>query len=221
MEKKSSSTEIIYRKIRKGIIDGQWLPGERLVTAKLASQFKVSRTPIREALKKLENDALVDIELNVGAVIRKVDIQEVKDIYELRVALESLAVKKVIENGPSPQLIQQLRALSKLRKNAKNFEEFESSDHAFHLLICRASQSKVLQEIIENYMVIAASFTMTPRILKSRKFSHGKLMLEHDEIIDAIEAEDTAKAMRLMKKHITSACKKLEAQYLKQQAQTV
>lgn len=221
MEKKTSSTDYIYQKIRKGIIDGYWLPGERLITAKLASQFNVSRTPIREALKKLENDALVNIELNVGAVIRKVDLKEVKDIYELRAALESLAVEKIIQNGADPELIEQLRSLCQKRKDATSFDEFETSDREFHFLLCRASQSKVLLEVTENYMIIASSFTTTPRIMKSRKFNHGRKMLDHDKIVDAIEAGNTKKAVRLVKKHIATAYATLEVQYMEQAAQTV
>ena len=216
MKKNTSSTEYIYHQIRQGIIDGRWTSGERLVTAKLASLFNVSRTPIREALKKLENDALVKIELNVGAVIRKIDIEEVKDVYELRAAIESVAVKRVIENGVNPKLIEKLRILCKKRKNAKNFDEFETSDREFHSAICEASKSNILQEVLENYMIISWSFNTTPRILKSRKFNHGKKMTEHDKIVDAIEAGDTSKSMRLMKNHILSASKALEDQYKKQ-----
>lgn len=216
-KKNISSTEDIYQQIREGIIDGLWLPGERLVTAKLADRFNVSRTPVREALKKLEKDGLVSIELNVGAVIRKVDIEEIKDIYELRAAVEAIAIRKVIENGPGPELIKRLRQLCRMRENANSFEEFEYSDREFHFQICRASKSKVLQEVVENYMVISSSFSATPRIVKSRRFDHGKKMNEHYKIVDAIEAGDTAKAMRLMEKHILNARSKLIAQYSSKQ----
>ena len=115
---RGTTTETIYNQIRKNILEGTLLPREKLVTEKLASAYGVSRTPVREALRKLEQDGLVVSEANLGAVIRKLELEEILDIYEIREAIESIAVKKVASLTCEKKLITKLNSLCDIYCNA-------------------------------------------------------------------------------------------------------
>lgn len=207
-KKWGSTTEQVYRQIKNNIVEGVFSPGERLATAKLATQCNVSRTPVREALKKLECDGLVRSSSNVGAMIRKVDIGEVCDIYEIRAGLEGIAIRKLIKNGVSKSLINRLRAFCKKRKDARNFEQLEKNDIDFHMEICRASKSTVIIDVIENHMILLVAFGLAPRIVKKHSLKHDtKSNIEHEQIVDAIEQKDTKLAVSLIQRHIASARK--------------
>jgi len=96
-----SEREQIYRAIKTDITSGKIKPGERLLEAKLATQYGVSRTPIREVIRQLESEQLADVEKRKGSTITKLSVEEIDKIYSLRILLEgcsaSLAVKRLGE----------------------------------------------------------------------------------------------------------------------------
>lgn len=82
-----------YRRIRSAIVEGQFRPGQRLVEQRIAEDFAFSRTPIREAMRRLQAEGLVHIEPNRGALVRPMTLEEILDLYELRARLEAYAAR--------------------------------------------------------------------------------------------------------------------------------
>jgi DNA-binding GntR family transcriptional regulator len=93
-----------YEEIRQAIVEGRYHAGQRLVEKNLAEEFQVSRTPVREALRALESEGLILSLPNKGAVVRSLSTQDVYDIYDLRVRLESLAAERAARDPRPDQL---------------------------------------------------------------------------------------------------------------------
>jgi DNA-binding GntR family transcriptional regulator len=98
-----------YEQIRQAIVEGRYAAGQRLVEKRLGEEFDVSRTPVREALRMLESEGLVVSLPNKGSIVRPMTAQDIYEIYELRVRLESLAAERAARN-PSPQHLEILEA---------------------------------------------------------------------------------------------------------------
>jgi DNA-binding GntR family transcriptional regulator len=88
------SAATAYRRVRQAIIEGTYPPGARLVEQRLAEELDLSRTPVREALRSLHAEGLVDIEPNRGTVVRRVTVDDIADVYELRARLEAYAAER-------------------------------------------------------------------------------------------------------------------------------
>src|SRR5699024_2733249 len=84
-------SEGVYERIRRGIVEGHYPPGSRLVEQRLAEELDVSRTPVREAVRRLESEGLVVVARNRGAVVRPLDEADISDLYEVRARLEAHA----------------------------------------------------------------------------------------------------------------------------------
>ena len=208
--KRGTTTDQIYLKMKDDIVSGVLRANEKLVTEKLASRYEVSRTPIKEALKKLEQDGLIECRPNAGAVVKDIDIDEVSDIYEIRKSLEIMALKKALGRGISPETMEYLRICCEKRKEASSLEIQKENDREFHSTICRASGSKVLYDMMENYMLLLSSFSVSSRIMKERDAERDLLSnIEHEKIVEAIEKNNPEKAVELLSAHIDSAIQAL------------
>ena len=98
------SSELAYRKIRQAIIEGRYQPGQRLIEQRISEEFDLSRTPVRESLRRLDAEGLVIIERNRGAVVRPVAREEILDLYELRSRLEALAAERAAARATAEDL---------------------------------------------------------------------------------------------------------------------
>ena len=103
---KKLTTTQIYQNLRTKIMDFDLFPGTRFTESELAEQFKVSRTPIREALKRLEVEGLIHIRAKQGCFIRPVDTETISNYYDVRVALETMAVELACEHMPRQNIMQ-------------------------------------------------------------------------------------------------------------------
>ena len=99
---KSVNTDVAYNHIRKRILSGEYPPGHPLMTELLANEIKVSRTPVRDALRKLETDGLVTIQAHLGASVKKMQLKEFREMCDLRLALESHAAGLAALPGGGP-----------------------------------------------------------------------------------------------------------------------
>jgi len=199
-----SSTEQVYHSLREDIVSGKLTPGEKLVTERLATTYGVSRTPVREAIQRLERDRLVKIEPNCGAIIRKMPLDEACDWYMVRALLEEMAVRKMMEKPVSPEIIKRLRQYCADHHTATTLAERVNNDRNFHETIYRAANSNVLTELLDNQRIMLSSFTGS--VMTMRTLSHdGKVDTEHEQIVQAIEAGDCERAARLTRKHLESA----------------
>ncbi|WP_153504028.1 GntR family transcriptional regulator [Cumulibacter manganitolerans] len=133
-----------YDRIRDAIVEGRIPPSERLIEQRLAAELSLSRTPIREALRRLQAEGLVESKTNRGAIVRPVSEEEIHDFYEMRCRLEAYATELAAQRA-TPELVELLRA------DAAEFEQVvESSDATTESIrLVNAANKKLHGRIVE------------------------------------------------------------------------
>ena len=213
---KSVNTDIAYGYIRKKILEGEYKPGQELATGVLAPQIGVSRTPVRDALRKLEGDGLVTIRTHLGASVKRMDVTEYCDLCDLRLALETHAAGKAALNRTEGDLreiggaLEAMRVLTErviaARQKSPLMLELAREDARFHVAIIAAAKNLMLkQEILRLHLinrVLAGPVSPTPDLegdfARRRRF----VLKSHEAIYDAIGGADDARARQEMEGHI-------------------
>ena len=196
--------ELVFEALREAIISGQLRPGQRLMEVQLAEELGVSRTPVREAIRKLELEGLVLMIPRRGAYVAKISMKDIADVFEIRAALEGLAAELAARRS-TPEEIESLeRSLVKIRECADNgdIQACIELDTIFHEQLMSASHNDRLVQIIANLREQIQRF-------RSTSLAHpGRMKLaweEHKIIVEAIAQGDTELARRLAYEHIENA----------------
>ncbi len=208
-----SLTSIIFEKIREDILNDVYKNGDKIVEAKLADELGVSRTPVREALKQLELDGLVENIPNRGVVVKGISEQDIDDIYTIRIAIEGIAAKWAVvrmsdEDLNSLKEIYELMEFYTYRKDTDKTFELNSK---FHETIYKATNSRYLEHVLNSFQLFIKSTRN-----KSLK-TEGRLeeaLEEHKEIVDAFIARDQEKAYESILRHVNNSKKNAESLYL-------
>ena len=196
--------ELVFEALREAILNGQLEPGERLMEIQLAEELGVSRTPVREAIRKLEREGLVLMVPRKGAYVASLSMKDVVEVFEIRGALEGLAAALAAERITNEEL-ENLE-----RQYVKSVEQMEKADvkgmvevdTGFHQLLYQASRNERLAQIINNLREQSQVFRQTSLSYPGRM----KVALkEHRKIVDAIWARDPETARRLAQEHIENA----------------
>ena len=195
--------EVVFLALRSQILLGELKPGERLMEIALANKLGVSRTPIREAIRKLEHEGLVIMIPRRGAHVAEITRQELNDVLEIRKSLDVLAIRKAIQymsEGDLAQLRDAEKAFVRLieAKDADLTELGEADEH-FHEIIYQGTNNRRLIQILGNLREQMYRFRV--EYLKDVAIRQT-LIREHDAIIRALEDRDEEEAVRLMKLHI-------------------
>jgi len=194
----------LYAEILGKIISGEYRPGSRLVEEELASTHEVSRTPIREVLFALERDGLVRRVKNQGAKVVAFTADDVEEIYEIRKALEILAVRKAIPNLRLNDLLQFERELEELNSHkGSNWNDRQATvDLRLHRLIVRYSGNRRLISYLENISLLIHSL----RLVGYREDRHARRAgEEHLGIVRALKARDAPLAEELLVNHLDTS----------------
>jgi len=200
----------VSKEMEEAILSGQFKPRERLVEMDLISRFGVSRTVIREALKKLEAKGLVRTIPYRGALVADLTLEEVEEIYFVRVAIEKLAARLVTRNI-RPDEIRSLKRLSREveRHLRRKTDQMIEKDSEFHRAIFRTCRNQYLYNMIDflrtkAHIVGYNAWSLPDRIEQS--------IQEHGQIIRAIEAKNATQLEKLIVKHLTYSKKSYLAQ---------
>ncbi len=193
--------EAVYEAIRRGILLGNLSPDERLMEMHLAKDLGVSRTPVREALRLLEADGLVEVIPNKGAVVARISLRDLLEVMEVRLALEHLAVRKACGSITLLQLNQMRSALNRFRVSLEKNDRAESarSDEEFHRIIDDAAQNRILSALLTQ--IREQVFRYRIESLKAED-THRELVRQHEEILEALEKRDEERAQACMEEHI-------------------
>ncbi len=193
--------ETVYAALRQAILGRDFDPGEPLTEGELCRRFRVSRTPVREALAKLERDRLVRVVPKKGAFVRTLSHDEIRDLYEVREALEALAVRLAAPRLSREELedfetrFRELRARGPLATHT----EVRPLGEEFHRLIVKRAENSTLAQVLEQVREqVRPVWTMS--IVAPRRAL--ALLREHLAIIDALKRGETRRAERLMTLHI-------------------
>ena len=191
--------------IRGRIWNGDFVSGERLVETRLAADLGISRGPIREALKQLAAEGLVREEPRRGTFVTAPTRDDVRDLYDLRVAIEARAARLVIERG-DPAALETLReALAELHEavRASDLPWLARSDYGFHETICRVSGNRRLLDVfVRNASVMRLLVHMEEA---QYYMSFEDVEQQHRELLESIEARDAARTDELVVEHLEGA----------------
>ncbi|NLW58756.1 MAG: GntR family transcriptional regulator [Firmicutes bacterium] len=196
--------ELVFETLREAIIKGQLAPGERLMELQLAEELGVSRTPIREAIRKLELEGLVLMVPRKGAYVATFSMKDVVEVFEIRGALEGLAAALAAERITDEELEELQRQLVKSSEliEQADLNGMVEVDTGFHQILYQASRNQRLAQIINNLRDQIQRFRQTSLSYPGRMKS---ALEEHREIVDAISARDPELARRLAQEHIENA----------------
>jgi DNA-binding GntR family transcriptional regulator len=213
-EADESLVDEIAANIRARIMNGEFAIGTPLRQAALAEEFGVSRTPIREALRQLQNGGLIEVLPNRGAVIRVPTPWEVREAYEVRAELEGMAARRAAERITRAQLRTLSEGNDVLRRALEEAgsPDTQAANDSFHTTICAAAGNEWLTAMVAR---INESFprNVSSLALAGNERHRQENVAEHDEIIAAFEAGDAPRAREAMHAHILSAGEYLAAWY--------
>ncbi len=193
--------DVVFNTLRQAILRGELEPGERLMEIQLAKKLGVSRTPIREAIRKLELEGLVVMIPRKGAEVARITEKDMKDVLEVRGTLEELAVTLACKNI-SKQVIEDLKMANKLFEAAivsKDVVKIVDADVHFHDVIYFATDNQRLIQIINNLREQMYRYRL--EYIKDAR-THSILISEHNDIIAKIEHNDVDGAKVAVSRHI-------------------
>jgi GntR family transcriptional regulator, gluconate operon transcriptional repressor len=191
--------------LRERILAGDLVSGDRLVESRIAQQLGISRGPLREALKQLAADGLVREEPRRGTFVATPTVEDVRDAYDLRVAIEVKAARLVIANGDRAALDALRRAAEGVATAARSgdLRTLVKADYAFHEALCRASGNR---RLLDAFVRNASVLRILLRLEEERFYrSFDEIAIQHRDLFAAVEAGDAAKAEAMVTEHLESA----------------
>ena len=195
--------DVVFNTLRRAILRGELKPGERLMEIQLANKLGVSRTPIREAIRKLELEGLVLMVPRKGAEVAEITEKNLRDVLEVRCALEELAVQLACDRIDPERMQQLLDAAAHFRDilGTADITELGEADEAFHDVIFQATDNRRLIQLLNNLREQMYRYRI--EYLK-KKECYPQLLEEHAAIIQAIREHDKAKATEITVQHINN-----------------
>jgi DNA-binding GntR family transcriptional regulator len=191
-----------YHRLKEAIRSGDLRPGQQLVESALADWCEVSRTPIREALSRLQHDGLVERNER-GLVVRERGPEEVLDIYETRITLEGTAARLAAERRSAHDLMLLRRSLEKLGTvSREDVDAMVVANRQFHTAIWRASHNLALIDLLERLDLHLAHYPAATLATSGR---WERANDQHRTLVDAIEARDSDTAEKIAIGHFTDA----------------
>ena len=193
--------DVVFNTLRQAILRGELKPGERLMEIQLANKLGVSRTPIREAIRKLELEGLVLMIPRKGAEVAEITEKSLKDVLEIRRALEDLAVRLACEKITKEELQELKKAGDDFKKvlKSQDITEVAEADVRFHDVIYVATDNPKLIQLLNNFREQMYRFRV--EYLKKAEV-RPQLLAEHDEIIKYITEGNKEEAARVVTRHI-------------------
>ena len=193
--------DVVFQTLRQAILRGELEPGERLMEIHLANRLGVSRTPIREAIRKLELEGLVVMIPRRGAIVASITEKDLKDVLEVRRTLEIMAGEIACERI-TPELLEQLKNTGHefmVRKDTNDFTSLAEVDVKFHDIIYAATGNQRLISILNNLREQMYRYRL--EYLKDTG-SHERLNSEHYEIYEGIRNGDKETVKAAIGRHI-------------------
>ena len=193
--------DVVFNTLRRAILRGELKPGERLMEIQLANKLGVSRTPIREAIRKLELEGLVLMIPRKGAEVAEITEKNLRDVLEVRCALEELGVQLACDRIDKEGIQKLHEAADHFRDvlDSDDITQIAQADEAFHDVIFEATGNARLIQLLNNLREQMYRYRI--EYLKKRE-CYPQLLSEHQGIIEAIEGHDKENATKITVVHI-------------------
>ena len=199
--------EYVLSTLRSAILGGTLAGGTRLVQTELATELDVSTTPVREALRDLATEGLVVFDPHRGAVVRPLHIDEVREIYELRITLEPLMVRRNVEKLTEERL-EHAEELAQRMQTETNLSVWVDLNRAFHTIFSENSDGSRLAGILDSLRDSASAYVSLS--LEARPQQVPEANTEHAELVRLYRNRDTDGAVELTLRHLRSTLTAIE-----------
>ena len=198
----NTSSDSVYMELRGKILSRELKPAQRLLEVKIANEMGVSRTPVREALRRLANEGLVKIVPNSGARVASPSSHEMDNSYSVREYLENMSVELACRTGMDKRTLERLDGLVRdgdAAYDAGDVDAFLAANNDFHRIIAEAGKNYVLSEYVDNIIQRTNVYIyLYSKFVEPENKSSG----EHRAILRAIAQRDRIGAQELMKQHL-------------------
>lgn len=196
-----SRVESLLQILEADILRGAYAPGDRLDEQQLARRFKVSRTPVREALRHLASSGLIDMRRHQGAIVKQLTFAELSEMFQVMAELEGLCARLAARRiGPDERVrLRRFHELCKTCLGKLDHEGFFEANNDFHEVIFQASRNNFL---IEEASALRKRVNPYRRYITYQPGRMAQSVREHDRVVGAIESGDGEAAHRLMREHV-------------------
>lgn len=193
--------------LRNDILSGKYRPGDKLRQDEVARRFEVSTTPVREAFRGLRSEGLVTIDANKGVVVKGLSVEDVAEIYELRILLEPLLAKKSVATISEESLLAATELHAQMCA-AKDPHEWASLNCDFHIKLMKSEEHSRLYEMVKNLLVVAAPYVslsiyMHPQIQQTDNE-------EHAMILDGYRKRNGKLVEKIVRQHLQQTLETIE-----------
>jgi DNA-binding GntR family transcriptional regulator len=206
-----SIVEYVVEHLRHGVLQGRYAPGQRLIEADLTHDLQVSRGPLREAFRRLSAEGLVEIVPNRGAMIRRLTLREMRELFQIRVGLETLAARlasdAMTDAATKQRFERDITPIWDERPRAPG-AEYIDENHQFHDAVVAASGNAQLLNLTRQLRLPVLMYQLAGT-LKAENIAAS--LSEHRAIARAILARDPALAEKWVRRHLTRAMEIVEA----------
>jgi DNA-binding GntR family transcriptional regulator len=203
----ASVVDQVYSAIRDRITDGSLQRGARIHQEDLADELGVSRTPVREALRRLAAEGLVEMRTNRGARVADVGQDDMHAAYEARLVIEPGAARLAAQEAPSEPLARMRAALSAQRRAIPNVRRSFEANREFHLALVQATGNEFLIQFVERLWVARIGEVIYERQSETPE-RMGLDADEHEQILQAIESGNGRRAETLTRRHLADAMRR-------------
>jgi len=193
--------DVVYQSIRKAILQGDYLPGERLTEEQLASALGTSRTPVREALRKLEAEKMVSHSPNKGVVVSRISMDEIEDLYEIRMLVETIIAKRAALHATAED-IKRLTELMDKEETATDSDTISDCVDKYNRTIAEIANCPQISDFGRVIRETLSRMLVTTYLQPKRRPEAQK---EHREIVAAVAAGNVELAQKLTSRHVKNA----------------
>ncbi|MFF5477045.1 GntR family transcriptional regulator [Streptomyces sp. NPDC012935] len=199
--KQPPAADRVYTHVKQGVLDRRYEGGTLLTEGELAEAVGVSRTPVREALLRLEVEGLIKLYPKKGALVLPVSAQEIKDVVETRMLVEEHAARKAVPAPPGLiERLEELLARQKAQAAAGDLAGAAVTDRCFHVEIVRSGGNEILSRLYDQLR--DRQLRMGVAVLHSHPDRIAKTLVEHEEILQALRSGDAEEAVGRVHRHI-------------------
>lgn len=196
----------LYAIVRKAIVTGKLAPGAPINEIAIAKKMGVSRTPVREAVKKVSDEGLIDVFAQNGTFVAEISKEQVEEAYIIRIALEVESIKRAAQRIGKEEIerLEDIIAAQEIANRRGRFDAAIVHDDNFHRTIAEVSGLKMLWKVID----VSKAQMDRCRLLSLPSEGAGQQTIEqHQDILDALKKHDEAASVAALKRHLTTSWK--------------
>lgn len=216
--KASRLREQAYAQIKKAILNGQLRPGQALVEEQLSHDLGLSRTPLREALVLLEREQLIEMIPYKGTFVTGLTVREARELFQVRAALESLAIRLAIDRIPAEEMAEvAARHFANGWEERIDFDMLAAGNRALHDLVLRYADNDTLRGLINSFIEKVHRYQAVAHVEISQEDLQAEFR-EHYAILQALQARNGALAQERLQLHLANSARRVIAQIERQES---